>query len=84
MIAPGQGKNTMNDLMQGLAPHARPGTTEDLEPAKGAFTGASRTLNGAPPVQPHSCQAVHTTSLPISAMTVSLPHLSAGLNTLVF
>jgi hypothetical protein len=38
----------MNNLMQGLAPHARQGTTEDLEPAKGAFTGSARTLDGAP------------------------------------
>ena len=47
MIAPGQGKDMMNNLMSEVAPHARQGTSDDLGPAKGAFTGGARTLDGA-------------------------------------
>ena len=49
----------MNKMMQDLEPHARQGSAEDLESAKGAFTGSARTLNGPSPPRcrsaaPHS------------------------------
>ena len=43
----------MNNLMKSLEPHGRTGTSEDLKPDSGAFTGSARTLDG---VLPACCQ----------------------------
>jgi hypothetical protein len=52
VIAPGQGRDKKNAafeaLREAVEPHARQGTSEDLAEESQVFTGAARTLDGAP------------------------------------
>lgn len=52
VIAPGQGGDKNNKafeaLREAVEPHARQGTSEDLAEESNVFTGAARTLDGAP------------------------------------
>lgn len=54
VIAPGQGGDKKNEtfeaLREAVEPHAREGTSEDLAEESNVFTGAARTLDGAPPL----------------------------------
>jgi uncharacterized protein YodC (DUF2158 family) len=47
VIAPGTGAEKVKGFMDAIQPHARQGTADDLEAKQGAFSGSSRTLNGA-------------------------------------